>query len=149
TNDTHAQQLSFIVAENPDFIKNVEYRCILLPLSKNATGNMSKTNDNHESDIDFLFNLEIAEEQLLSDYTVANAAGEQENKKAGNGYDYKRWEVNILPSTTDNFGDLLENGRLYIPVILSFLKAGQPLASKFTNAWTGYTHGNYYKAAAK
>lgn len=114
------KSISFSVEETPDTEGLVQYRCILLPQSEKHNGNL----------IDFLFNLQLAQQVYAANYIVAEKSDTELNS----------WTLSLPISTTDNFGNEVKSGNYYIPVILSVFNGKNENSGSFTNSWTGYSN---------
>lgn len=103
-------------------------------------------NENSTSRIDFIFNLDIAEELSAGNYVVAvkaHSSAQHDTDKRKKSHPLpaahtENWLAPIAEGTTDNFGNVLEKGSVYVPVILSVSKAKENNLSRFADAWTGY-----------
>lgn len=118
TNKGWPKNIMFSVEETPGTKGQVEYRCILLHQSEKHQGN----------EIDFLFNLPLALQVSAASYTISGKSVGESNSRS----------FSLPVSSTDNFGNELETGKYYIPVILSVFAGKAENAISFTNTWTGY-----------
>ena len=97
--------------KDPD---KVEYRCMFLPT---ATADTNKPltaapngGDRTPAEVDFYFNLAIAEQVTAANYTRATS------------HVPGKYSVTISPdTTTDNFGNLIDKDTAYIVAVLSIL----------------------------
>lgn len=149
-----------------EFQKNNVLQPILQKLEQLKKGK----NDKKESikqiamneNVQFLFNLKIAEQVLFGNYIVAKQSTLQslqppiihheQNKgksvSANNtgveigsaelAHPELEYTIQVNASVTDNFGDPLIDGQQYTPVIISYCIAAEENLSKFTNSWSGY-----------
>ncbi len=112
--------------------------------------------------VQFLFNLKIAEGVLYGNYIVAKQSTLQslqppiihheQNKgksvsvintgieigSAELAHPELEYTIEVNASVTDNFGNPLIDGQQYTPVIISYCIAAEENLSKFTNSWSGY-----------
>ena len=143
---------------------------VLQPIQKSLEQLIKEKNDKIDSikkitineNVQFLFNLKIAEQVLFGNYIVANkspfqyiqppAANSVHKKTKGSGsgaitgdtshdglpYPEVDYIVQLNAAVTDNFGNPLIEGQKYTPVIVSYCTAAEENISKFTNSWSGY-----------
>lgn len=78
----------------------------------------------------FLFNTTIAEQVYADSYTVAKKTGDT----TADGDTTAQWIAFFGPDATDNFGNRLNKGERYLPVILSYSTAAEENAADFVNA---------------
>ncbi|MEO8533798.1 MAG: hypothetical protein ABI441_08605, partial [Flavobacterium sp.] len=71
----------------------------------------------------FFFNLKLAENVASGNYTTAVASSRHS----------QAYEVKIDPTTTDNFGNALIDGKLYIPVVLSIYSGSETNENQYNN----------------
>ena len=71
----------------------------------------------------FFFNLKLAENVASGNYTKALPSSK-------NPLSY---EAKIDPTTTDNFGNALIDGKLYIPVVLSVYSGNETNQNQYNN----------------
>ncbi len=123
-------------------VNGIEYRCMLLPegtpgidrlltavnnsevdsrISLNTVQSrsdkpLSSLSKKGEQGLGFYFNLDIAQLVTPSNYTLANMVKDQEI-----GKDSLQFYSDLTVETTDNFGDDIQPGKKYIPVVLSIV----------------------------
>ncbi|WP_316828547.1 hypothetical protein [Pedobacter miscanthi] len=86
----------------------------------------------------FLFNVPIAEQVYANSYIVAK----QKKETAANGA--SQWLAFIGPDSTDNFGNKLNKGDKYLPVVLSYSIAAEENAADFVNALSKMAKTDYF-----
>lgn len=84
----------------------------------------------------FLFNVAIAEQVYADSYTVARKKSQDDNGE---------WVAFFGPDTTDNFGNRLNSGEKYLPVILSYSTAAEENAADFVNALSDIANTDYFQ----
>ncbi|MCH9661475.1 MAG: hypothetical protein K0U54_11250, partial [Bacteroidetes bacterium] len=112
---------------------------------------ISKINFTDEGTAGLFFNLQIAEQVPDGNYTPATAIEvpstnlqppKSNSTASGDKVTTTKtpttWEALIKDDTTDNFGNPLVIGNLYVPVVLSYSTAAEEVADEFTNAITNY-----------
>jgi hypothetical protein len=82
----------------------------------------------------FFFNLKLAEQVSAANYSIAKRS---DKKEEGNTTG-QSGSVTINESTTDNFGDMLIEGKSYIPVVLTASTASEEDLNQFTNYLSPY-----------
>lgn len=156
--------------------KQIEYqkKDVLQPIQKNLEQLIKDKNDKIDSineikineNVQFLFNLKIAEQVLFGNYIVATQStcqslqplvinlAQKKTKDAGSvttsgenlsdGLPYTELEytIQVNAAVTDNFGNPLIDGQHYTPIIISYCIAVEENLSKFTNSWSGYQNSN-------
>ncbi|QNN44026.1 hypothetical protein [Pedobacter roseus] len=136
----------------------VEYRCLFLPVSANASDRLPNIEPPHfliENEIGsleaipslsrldkakpgFLFNVPIAEQVSTGNYTVAH----KKKDAAANGA--TQWIAFINPDSTDNFGNKLIKGEQYLPVVLSYSTVAKENDMCFLNALSEMSETDYF-----
>lgn len=136
-----------------------------LTVAQNKLNDLKTERDNKTSQIknavqsgkiEFLFNLKLAEQVLAGNYIVATQVSsptdtttgqkktkgntDDKNESNGNtdGFPETKWQIEVKPDVTDNFGNPLVHGTEYVPVILSYCTAVEENLPMFTNNWSGY-----------
>jgi hypothetical protein len=82
----------------------------------------------------FFFNRKLAEQVSIANYTVALT----QDKTEGSQHSNANWYAPIHENTTDNFGNMLIQGKKYIPVILSASTALEENLSQYTNSLSDF-----------
>ncbi len=109
-----------------------------------ATDKLEKAKNDRKAAIDsmepvkqikpgFFFDLKIAELITAANYTVAKKTEKIVNDKL-----IIDGEMHIEPETTDNFGNRLIDGNLYIPVVVSVFSGNEENKDQFTNALSNF-----------
>ena len=142
------------ITEQKDLIKDILKEIQKLKDDKEAA--ITQIKKTSKSPIDFMFNLELAEQVLAGNYTSAiklnhkiklHPASRSEKKSAAHKQDSSlestaHFSVLISSDTTDNFGNLLVDKKVYYPVILSNCIAVEENLSKFSNALSDFSSHN-------
>lgn len=89
----------------------------------------------------FLFNVPIAEQVYADSYTVARKKSAATNTDDSGS----QWIAFFGPDTTDNFGNRLNKGEQYLPVILSYSTAADENAADFVNALSDMSTTDYFQ----
>lgn len=118
--DPETNTLGFSLTENAAF--SVAYRCMYLPCTS------------ADDKPGFLFNLDLAEQVSTGNYSVAATTENPDNgKKLITG------TTQLTEATTDNFGNSLVKGQLYLPVVLSISTEVATDLDQFTYALSPFT----------
>lgn len=106
----NVESLSFIMSDVP---LGTEYRCIFVAA--------------HTDHLGIDFNLPLAEQLSAGQYTQAMR---QDKAQAGEA----EYQVKLLASTADNFGNLLAKGETYFVIILASMQADNIHYARYQNA---------------
>lgn len=83
----------------------------------------------------FFFNLALAEQVPAGSYSIATVDKKRSEAVTGSSTDvHIHAELKIDLEMTDNFGNKLENGKTYIPVVLSYAIADGDNQDEYTNS---------------
>lgn len=162
--------INSVNSESSRIKAQIEYQTnnVLPPIQQNLEQLKKEKNDKIDSirqiaineNVQFLFNLKIAEQVLFGNYIVAKQStlqslqppianlAQKKGKGAGanntggeKGSDVLHeleYTIQVNAAVTDNFGNPLMDGQKYTPVIVSYCTAAEENLSKFTNSWSGY-----------
>ena len=106
---------------------------------------MNSINPAQDTQPGFFFNLKLAEQVSAANYSIAKPSEKKEGDKAPE----LTGSVTINESTTDNFGDMLIEGKSYIPVVLTASTASEEDLDQFTNYLSPYDATTPFKYESK
>lgn len=108
----------------------------LKKLNKDKAAKLKSINAKSKSNLNFFFNLPIAEQVPAGSFVPTQADTATNATEASKSM--TNWYTYISADTTDNFGNLLIDGNKYIPVILTFAVEENADENPFTNALSDF-----------